>query len=138
MVAGAEAHVSFRYDPLLVEVVKSLPRGTRLWDAGRRIWVVDADYVDMLVDAFTDEGCQVRVSRYGSASADGAGGWGQTTEERAHPAEPFEALFASLPPDLARRAYRALVKVCHPDTGGDTAVCQRLTQAAARRGLDRP
>lgn len=136
MVTGAEAHVSFSYDPFLVEVVKSLPRGTRLWDAGRRIWVVDVDYVDMLVDAFTDEGCQVRVSRYGAGSA----GTGRPSDPSgsARTTEPFDALFASLPPDLARRAYRALVKVCHPDTGGDTAVCQRLTQAAARQGLDRP
>lgn len=43
-----------------------------------------------------------------------------------------DGLFAQTPATLHKPVYKALSKVLHPDTGGDTAAMQQLNDAYAR------
>lgn len=93
----------------------------RRFDPARKCWVVPAHRANEARDAirsYVDDIETVDLrSRRRTRRARPAGGDG------------FDALFRALPPRLRKPAYRALAKVLHPDTGGDTAATQALTTA---------
>jgi len=97
--------------------VSSLPRHLRRWDADAKVWRVDLSALPGLTRDLRRAGFEV----ISDADAEEA------------PASWADAMFEALPPPLAEAAYRALVKVLHPDvTGGDHAPMAQLNVARDR------
>ena len=109
--------VNFRYDPVVVEVLKSTTVVHR-WDAGRRYRRIETNRSDLLARKLVEQGYEVLVDNRP---------WVPVTTPLA--ASPIVALFNALPAYLRRPTYLALSKVLHPDRGGNTALMQQLNAA---------
>jgi hypothetical protein len=112
----------------LRELIKTFPG--RRWHPDAKCWSVPAGTVDALASALRAAGQTVFFT---------AGG----TDNR-RPAAPStpgrtwaEHLFAAVGPTHADATYRAMSKVLHPDTGGDTVLMQQLNAARRALGADR-
>ena len=101
--------------------VSSLPRLMRHWDADRKVWKVDVQLIGRLASDMRVAGFTVVID--------------QDQEET--PETWADAMFTELPAGLANEAYRALLRVLHPDlTGGDHIPMAQLNAARDRaRGL---
>lgn len=108
----------------LRELIKTFPG--RRWHSDAKCWSVPADSVDALADALRAAGQRVFFTAGG---ADDRRPPSPSTPTRTW----AEHLFAAVGPAHADATYRAMSKVLHPDTGGDTALMQQLN--AARRAL---
>lgn len=109
--------------------LKSLPG--RRFDPARRCWVVPARHVEQakaIIRGYVDRLDVVDVGA-------GPGGRGDAGPFRRRGATESwaDVLLASLPPDLRKPTYRALVRVLHPDAGGDVTATQTLTRAWERQ-----
>lgn len=104
------------------DVIKALP--TRRWDKAEKCWVIpntdipllqmtlqSAGFVTWVVDDPTGSG-----NPGGSSSAKGTGTWA-------------DRMFAELEPPLAEKAFKALLRVLHPDVGGSTTAMKALNSA---------
>lgn len=113
------------YSPFAAkEVIKALPM--RSWDKDRRCWTIPAVFLDELVDALRAAGFTTVTTEKGE----------QEKQDRRPPPGPgsttgtwADLLFTELGPDLGDRAFKALIKVVHPDTGGSTVLMQQLNIA---------
>lgn len=102
----------------------TLPKRQRLWDSVEKCWVISAGAVRSLEIALRAEGFTVVVRYHDSA---------QTPPPRRGRADTWaDALYEALGPQLADKAFRALVPVLHPDRGGDTEAMQMLNAARDR------
>lgn len=88
------------------EAVKRLP-GAR-WNPRLKCWTVPRLFINEAHDLVT------KINR---ATPDTA------------LVDTLKALFRAVPEHLRKQVYMALVRVLHPDAGGDTAAAQALTQA---------
>lgn len=102
--------IGFKFDPEAVDVMRSL--GAR-WDKARRAW---------LVQAWALPAAEAELRSLGFRKA------GETVTSSSS-AEWAKALFASMPARFAEPVYKALVRVLHPDVGGDTRLAQQLNDA---------
>ncbi|MCB1258664.1 MAG: hypothetical protein KDB26_16245 [Microthrixaceae bacterium] len=111
---GTELHVAFRYDPAVIEKMRTVPSAH--WNPSIRQWVVSAQFATPLRVALQ----QWEVAWAGtapSAPSNGAVSWA-------------EALFTAVGSDRREAVFRALSKVLHPDTAtGDTVLMQTLLEA---------
>jgi hypothetical protein len=118
-----EASVVFAYDPELVDIIRSAPR--RRWDKRGRRWLIPAAHTHFVADLFHAAGVLVLID-------------GEHYPPPAPPvrpaSNPVANLLDALPEHLRRPALRALARVLHPDTGGDTDAMRLLTDALNRRG----
>ncbi|QJY51230.1 hypothetical protein [Pseudonocardia broussonetiae] len=128
--AGPEyVRVTFRYDPVLVEVLKAIvPAGLRRWDGIGKAWSVHRLYVDQLAAWARQNGHAVADIRPTARTA--------TPPSAAGPRVDWaEALFAAVGPDRADAAFKALTRVLHPDLPtGDTRLMQDLNRARGIAG----
>lgn len=117
--------VSFPYDPDYVEIIKRVvPKGSRSYNANTKAWTIGSHYRRTLENAF-DQLERIRANRY------------DTPPQRAahHGTRPlddvFRELFTLIPEHLRTPTHRALMKVAHPDVGGDTEMAKALNMAWA-------
>lgn len=107
------------------EVIKTLPPFARQWDKPRKTWLIDARLAGVLADRLRGAGFTVDVITLpGQAepppAARGAGSsW-------------CDLMYAALGVTLGDKVYAAIVRVLHPDAGGDTAAMQQLNVARDR------
>ena len=122
IVIGGNARI---YSPFAAkDSVKALPGAH--WDSGQRCWVIPASYVHLAADELRLAGYRVTVKDQSQSRP--------PTPDSIRVNEPWEAMFLATPRPLREKAYKALARVLHPDTGGDTAAMQALTQAYAKVG----
>lgn len=106
----------FRYDDDARQALKGL--GCR-WDPTAKAWTVPAHVVGNVIGALEWLGFDVVREIPPPAGTSTALGLERATE----------AYLASLPARLREPAFKALLRVLHPDTGGDTKAMQALNLA---------
>lgn len=104
------------------DIIKAyVPAGNRTWLPQYKMWEVWYEpHVTSVMGALRRYGYVLDVDDQ------------RTKAEPPHPqltADWATKMFAALPPELHSKAYRALVKVIHPDAGGDTEAMQDLAYA---------
>lgn len=99
--------------------VKALPSAR--WDKTIRAWVILSLNVEGAARDLRRLGYAVELE-------------GFRTVDTPRVNEPWEAMFSAVPVALRAKTYRALVKVLHPDAGGDLAAMQALTVAFEKVG----
>jgi len=63
-VDGGQYIVSFRYDRVTVDLLKSrIPSANRSWDASKKIWLVSAQYKDELANIFSENVPEIHTGR---------------------------------------------------------------------------
>jgi len=119
--------VQFAYDPQLVFLLKDTVLGqSRSWDPESKTWTIKhvydlaaftecAELYGHAVIGFTDANSQPQQCT-SSAVVDWAG-----------------SLLDAVGKDRQKTVYRALVRVLHPDAGGDARLFDALTRAYERR-----
>jgi hypothetical protein len=115
-----QSTVRFRYDPVAVEIMKSVP--VHRWDPQAKQWTTETSWVQLLAKRFHEKGYQVAV--------DGEL-WAPPNLRTLAP--PILALFDVLPAHLRAPAFKALAKILHPDAGGDTELMKQLNKAMESR-----
>lgn len=124
------ARVAFQYDPLVVELIKTIHSNGRRWNATTKTWWVSAFEVNDLVALLQSSGHRV------------VGGWTRP----AGPPPPraprddaknwADTLFTAVGNARIELVHRALTKVLHPDVAtGDTKLAQELNAARDRRAV---
>lgn len=117
--------VHFRYDPRLVDLVKTVPSYARSWDATTKQWRVAAGYAEPLALAMRERGYIVT---------------GLEPPRRVHDqaVDPSWAqiLFQRVGHDRVDPVFRALTKVLHPDNPdtGDADMQRELIAARDENG----
>jgi hypothetical protein len=114
--AGAYSTVRFPYDEDCVAIMKTIP--VHRWNGRAKEWTTETSWVELLAKRFCDRGFDVAID----------GELWYLPDPKAF-AEPLQALFDALPARLRTPAFRALSKVLHPDTGGDTEWMKQLNKA---------
>ena len=111
--------VRFNYDPVAVEVMKSVPvhRG----DPVAKQWATESSWVELLAKRFHEKGFSVAVD-----------GELWQPPDMTVLGSPICGLFQALPAHLRRPAYLALSRVLHPDAGGGTELMQELNKAIGK------
>lgn len=119
--------VRFRYDPIAVDIIKSLPGYVRGWDANRRVWQVDSDYADELRRMFEGAGYFV----IGIAAAMPPPSPPRYGGSRGNESDWARLLFRRVGKDRAAPVFKAVTRVLHPDNQatGDTMLQQELNDA---------
>lgn len=115
------------------DLIKSMP--VRSWSSTGKYWSIPVHDVDDLQAALEEAGYHVVVIReaqqqrqqYEPLSNNGQSSGGTWADD----------MFITLGPQLADKAYKALVKVVHPDLGGSTHAMQVLNAARDRHGSSR-
>jgi hypothetical protein len=111
------------YDPALVEALKdAIPRAYREWDAAAKVWRIDPDWGDVVLQALTDIGVSVVDKRPAVPSP-------TTVAPKLQEACIELCIRPEAPVEVAEAAYKALARLHHPDVGGDTAKMQALNNA---------
>lgn len=107
------------------DIIKDgVPTGYRWWDADRRCWLVDTDYIDRLTILLKQAGWDVTVSAPPPASRStgvAAADWAVAT---------FNTCATK---DQVDNMHRALLRVHHPDKGGSPAMVEQINAAADTR-----
>lgn len=151
---GVIAKVHSPYDRNRVDVIKAMP--ARSWDSATKTWTIPSIYVGTLKVALEAIGDAVVVTgRPAAAPGDSARheadrrSWNaertrlerdrqrlqqevnrlRSTAAAASGQDWAEQLLGKLTPEQADKAYRALVRVLHPDVGGDHRLMQQLNVA---------
>lgn len=126
--------VTFRYDPTLVELLKSVvPSFARSWHPDRRVWHIDDDCAEGFAAVAQALGHTVvgiepepppRATRgTDSGSSDQ---WARI-------------LLRAVGPSRHEPVFRALTRVLHPDNAvGDTRLMQQLNEARAAVAKGKP
>jgi hypothetical protein len=115
--AGTTFTVRFRYDPAVVDLIKTVPSYARSWDPVAREWTIGHHYVVPLEAALRALGHQV-IGLNPPPRAGGSGQWAHTLLHRVGP--------------LRREpVFRALTRVLHPDNPatGDAVLQRELNTA---------
>jgi hypothetical protein len=129
---GAGYHVTFDYDPAVVDTIKAIvPKHDRSYDPDTHTWTITSP--------FHADSVAARLKAFGY-TVDGIvpGAFNGHRQPPRHPrretADWASLLLDNAPPELRPRIVRALSKVLHPDTGGDTRLMQQLNDASRQMG----
>jgi hypothetical protein len=115
--------LAFPFDAAVKDCLKR-EHGAR-WDAERRVWVVHWFQRDDVVRLFHSEGYEAflkedeqvtRLSAPAKASSPAQLSWAQILHD-------------ATPPEMRRPMFKAVMKVVHPDAGGDVRMAQDLNNA---------
>jgi hypothetical protein len=122
---GARYTVRFRYDPDLVELLKTaVPGHARDWNPATKTWTVDVGHAEPLASALRATGHKVLgLDAPRTDPPPRADGSAPDTAQWAR------ILFRRVGPNHRDPVFRALTKVLHPDVGGDHSLMQELNQA---------
>ncbi len=113
--------VRFRYDPALVELLKTaVPSYARSWDPSLKQWQIQAGHAERLASALRATGHQVI-----GLDPDPP----PRTTTGTDTARWAKILFRRVGPSRREPVFRALTRVLHPDVGGDTALMRELNDA---------
>lgn len=114
------AELHFAYNPGLVAALKhAVPWTARRWHPDVKCWTVEEPFVDKALHLI--EPVQVHDLRQPS------------TAPRPPSASPWaQVLHDALPERFRQPVYRAVLRVLHPDVGGDTQLAQELNDAFRR------
>ena len=116
------ASVRMAYDAAVVAAVKAaVPQWGRSYDPRSKTWLIDAAYVTSVI--------KLLRSRYGAANVQVIG-----QDREPGRADWAAQLFERLPQRLREPAYKALIRVVHPDLNGDGRVCQELNDTYHHTG----
>jgi len=127
-IRAERADVTFRYDPAVVDLIKTIPSHLRSWDTQRKTWTIPASTVPSFVRMLEDDGHRVHIE--GDAyippprTPTAGGTWA-------------DDLLDAVGPQRVEPVHRALARVLHPDVGGDTMLMQALNAARDRRVVRR-
>jgi hypothetical protein len=111
-----------QYDPEVLDAFKdAIPRDSRVWDKAARVWRVDPDWGDVLVQVLTECGTTVIDKRPPVARSATVSPQLQAACDRLE-ITPHAPLF------IAEAVYKAWARHLHPDVGGDTARMQQLNE----------
>jgi hypothetical protein len=119
------ALVEFAYDARIVAVVRQIPG--RHYVPSAKVWTIPVRHATKAADLLVEAGCRVRLDGevyVPHRRASGATATATTTTN------PFTAMFAALPDELRRSAFRSLALVVHPDQGGTDTLMRLLIEAA--------
>ena len=122
---GHTATVEFAYDAELLAIIRNVPG--RHWVANRKRWTVPAEQINGCAALFHEAGCTVTVD--GAVWTPPAQHSGSVPSSRV---ELLNRMFEAIPDRLVSPTHRALIRVWHPDTGGDHALAQDLNQVWSR------
>lgn len=115
-----EATCKFSYDPDAVAIVRQIPG--RHWHADAKVWTFHDEEVVVAAEMFADAGHTVFIDgELWEAAASARSG------------SPLGEFYAALPDHLADAVYGALIRVLHPDVGGDHVLAQQLNTARDAR-----
>lgn len=124
---AGETHISFKFDQVLVDLVKAtVPAYARRYDGTNKAWII-AVGCDIYARVVADK---VRALGYGVHETSDAA-VAVTAPSRSW-AE--NLMLAMGDPERKRSAYRALSKILHPDAGGDAGLFDALTCAYDKAG----
>ena len=103
------------------------------WARDGRQYVVDADCLEALVASLEHYYTNIRLLEPEDAEA------GTVDDPPPSPDgevdDPWDGL-SDLPPELAKKAYKALARVLHPDADGDSDAFVRLQDWKRRQGIE--
>jgi hypothetical protein len=116
-----DARVVFAYDAEAVDIIRTI--AGRIWNPEGRYWAIPVDAVNLAARRFTDAGFDVAV--------DGKP-WTPTASSSLAIGSPVDVFYYGVPPRLREAVYKALVRVLHPDAGGDTRLMQELNASRER------
>lgn len=118
--------VSFRYDPEVIDLIKTFPSSARRWNPATKVWAVEGFAVRELAALLTQYGHRViEPSR-------------TTPPPRSAPHDSWaDALMDAVGRQRIEPVHRALTRVLHPDVGGDTELMQALNAARDRQAVRR-
>lgn len=107
--------VRFKYDQSVVAAIKqTVPGYARSWDAQRRCWFVDPDWVPLL---------KAELIRHGHV----VNGVGQPSPRHGDTTDWARVLFRRVGPHRVEPVFKALARVLHPDVmSGDTDLMREL------------
>jgi hypothetical protein len=110
--------VRFRYDPSVVAAIKqTVPGYARSWDAQRRCWHVEPDWMHLLAAELRRHGHQVTGVDQPPARNSETDDWARV-------------LFRRVGPHRIEPIFRAIARVLHPDVAtGDTMLMRELLDA---------
>lgn len=131
------ATIQFRYDPVLVELLKTVvPSPWRTYESTTKTWTI---HDDGCVDAFARMANRngYAIETRNGLLRDARRPRHEQSRKAANPTRSSsvvwaEALFAAVGKDRQDAVYKALSRVLHPDVGGDTALMQALNDARRR------
>jgi hypothetical protein len=119
--------VRARYDEQLVQALKSIPSPCRSYDPATKVWAIDPDWSDVILQLLAGLGAIVTDRRPASPSA--------LPVRQVAPALQAACDALCITPDasiaVAEAAFKALARVHHPDVGGSTERMQHLVEALA-------
>lgn len=119
------ATVAFAYNEALVELIRTVPG--RKWHVEDRVWTVPAGQIEGTAAMFHKAGCTVTID--GKVWTPLAQHKGSVPSSRV---ELLTRLFTSIPDRLGPPTQRALIRVWHPDAGGDDTLARDLNQVWSR------
>jgi hypothetical protein len=121
--ASAELH--FAYSPDAIAALKDgIPHTARHWHPAGKFWRIDEPFVDTALSVVCPHVGRLRVADLRRPRA---------VSSAPAPVDWAQALFAALPEHLREPAYKALLRILHPDVGGDGRMAQRLNDTFRRR-----
>lgn len=123
-----EVLVSFRYDPEVIGLIKTLPVWGRRWNPETKEWTVRESFTSELIGLLEFAGHRVLVTGARAAPPPRLAPRGETWAD---------ALLDAVGPQRVEKVHRALVKVLHPDVGGDDELMAQLNRARDRRTVAR-
>ena len=103
--------VNFNYDPVVVDMIKSVPSHARTYDPATKIWMLQADYANYLAQ-------DLRCAGYTVLGMAENNDWAKS-------------LLRTVGPDRVDQVVRALTKILHPDNldTGDAQLQRQLNTA---------
>jgi hypothetical protein len=120
------ADVSFKYDPDIIAMVKAIP--SKAYVPEGKYWTIWATHVPTLANLLTSKGHTVSVNgEHWIRQGPKTGPFDTGTRQAS--GNPFKDFMASIPEQYRGKAYQALARVFHPDTGGDVTLMQKLNEA---------
>lgn len=120
------ADVSFKYDPDVVAMVKAIP--SKAFIPEGKYWTIWSAHIPVLANMLVAKGHTVSVNgEHWVRKAAGAGPFEQFVKKDS--GNPFKDFLDSVPSEYRSKAYQALARVFHPDTGGDEALMKKLNEA---------
>lgn len=116
------------YNQAFIDDLKaSIPFRHRSWRPDEKLWSVDAIYAKNAEDLCKDWYEDVHVAYFERQRQQSQ----NSTGTPSRPVEPWATLhlLPTAPKPLVRAVYLELMKIHHPDKGGDTAITQKINAA---------